>query len=142
MDVQRADPQLRVAALFVLVFTLVAAVALLVVLQRWLAAVTQLPAAAAQAQLLAAFAWAIGSVCAAMLWLAASFWRSGGRVRRTAQWPLPGARVIRDTPILRGDAAVTRGRVMQGAGAALFLCAACVSVVAWRLHHAFSAGAV
>lgn len=142
MDVQRADPQLRVTVLFVVVVTLVAGVALLIVLQRWFAAVTQLPTAAAQAQLLVAFAWAIASVCAAMLWLAASLWRSGGRVRRAAQWPLPGSRVVRDTLVLRGEAAVARGRLMQVTGVVLFLCAACVSVVAWLLYHAFSAGAV
>lgn len=114
MNVHRADPQLRVTALIAVVVTLVAGVALFVALQRWFATVTKLPSAEALAQLLTAFAWATGSICAAILWLAASRWRSGGRACPAAQWPLPGAHVIRDTKTLRGGAAVTRGRVMQG----------------------------
>lgn len=142
MDLQRSDPKLRLGALVIVIAALLAGVALLLVLQRWFAELKHLPSAAAQVQLLAAFAWAIGSVCTAILWFAAFLWHSGTRVRRVAQWPLPGARVIRDTPVLRGDAAVARGRVMQGAGAALFLCAVCIAVVAWRLYHAFAADAV
>lgn len=141
MDVHRADPKLRVTALLAVLVALVTGAAILVVLQRWFAALAQLPIAVAQAQLLTAFAWAVAIVCAAILWLAAWLWRSGGRVCRCAQWPLPGSRVIRDTPVLRGNAAISRGRVMQGVGAALCVCAAGVALTAWRLHHLFSAGA-
>jgi hypothetical protein len=142
MDVQRADPNLRVTVVIVVVVVLITGVVLFVNLQRWFTALAQVPTAAAQAQLLTAFAWAVGIGCVAIFWLSASLWRLGGRVRRAAQWPLSGARVIRDTPVLRGAAAVSRGRVLQGVGAALFLCAASVSVLAWRLHNGFSAGAV
>ena len=107
MDLIRADPRRRAATLVVVLLVLVAGVALTVLLQRWLAAVAQLPAAAARPQLLAAFAWAAGSACAAILWLAASLWRSGLRVRRAAQWPLPGARVLRDTVVLRGNSTLS-----------------------------------
>jgi hypothetical protein len=142
MDVQRSDPKLRRVALVVVAAVVVAGVASLAAMQHWFAQLKQLPAAAAQAQLLSAFALAFGTVCAAVLWLAASLWRSGAHVRRAEQWPLPGARVIRDTPVLRGSAAVGRGRLMQAAGVALFVCAVCVAVVAWRLYHAFASGAV
>lgn len=139
MDVQRSDPKLRVVALVVVGTALVLGVALWVVLQRWFAALAHLPAADAQALLLMAFAWAFGSICFAVLWLGVSFLRAGTRVRRVALWPLPGTRVIRDTPVLRGDAAVARGRLMQVAAVALFLCAAAIGVVAWRLYHVFAA---
>jgi hypothetical protein len=142
MDVQRGDPKLRAVALVVVVTALVAGVALLAGMQHWFAQLKHLPAAAAQTQLLSAFAWAFATVCASILWLAASLWRSGTRVCRAAQWPLPGSRVIRDTPILRGSTAARRGRLMQGAGVALLVCAVCIAVVAWRLYHAFAASAV
>jgi hypothetical protein len=141
MDVQRADPKLRVTAIAVVIAALVLGAVLWVMLEQWFSALKQLPASAAQAQLLTAFAWAFGSVCIAIIWLAVSFWRSGARVRRAAQWPLPGLGVVRDTPVLRGDAAVARGRLMQAGAVVLLLCAACVAVVAWRLYYRF-AGAV
>jgi hypothetical protein len=141
MDVQRADPKLRVAALVGVILIFVLGAVLWVMLQRWLTELKQVPASAAQAQLLTAFAWAFGSVCVAVIWLATSLWRSGIAIRRAAQWPLPGSRVVRDTPVLRGEAAVARGRLMQVSGVVLFLCAACIAVVAWRVYYAF-AGAV
>ncbi len=138
MDVQRADPKLRVVSIAVVIVALVLGVVLWVVLQRWLSELKQVPASVAQAQLLTAFVWAIGSACVACVWLAASLWRSGAGIRRAAQWPLPGSRVVRDTPILRGDTAVARGRLMQIAGVVLFLCAACIAVLAWRLYYGFA----
>lgn len=141
MDVQRADPKLRIAAIAGVILVFVLGAVLWVVLQRWLTELKQVPVSTARAQLLTAFAWAVGSVCVAITWLAASLWRSGIAIRRAAQWPLPGSRVVRDTPVLRGEPAVSRGRLMQVAGAVLFLCGACIAVVAWRLYYAF-AGAV
>jgi hypothetical protein len=141
MDMQRADPKLRVTAVAVVIVALVLGVVLWFVSQRWLAGLKHLPTAAAQAQLLTAFAWTFGSGCVAIIWLAVSLWRSGTNVRRAAQWPLPGSRVVRDTPIARGSAAVARGRFMQIVGVVLFLLSTCVAVVAWRLYYAF-AGAV
>lgn len=44
----------------------------------------------------------------------------GRRVSANRRFPPPGARVIRDTPVLTGDAASRRGLVLQGLGAALF----------------------
>jgi hypothetical protein len=142
MDVQRSDPKLRRVALVVVAAVVIAGIASLAAMQHWFAGLKELPAAVAQAQLLSAFAVSFGTVCAAVLWLAASLWRSGTLVRRVEQWPLPGTRVIRDTRVLRGSAAVSRGRLMQAAGAVLFVCAVCVAVVAWRLYHAFALGAV
>lgn len=43
------------------------------------------------------------AICAALLaWYVA---HQASRVRATGQWPIPGARVIQDTAIRRGDAA-------------------------------------
>jgi hypothetical protein len=141
MQTQRADPKHRVAALIAVVTALVLGVVLWVVLQRWFAELAQLPAADAQTQLLTAFALAFGCLFIAVTFLAASLWRSGTGVRRAAQWPLPGSRVVRDTPVLVGDPAIARGRLMQVIGIVLFLCVACAAVIAWRLYHAL-AGAV
>ena len=110
MNVQRADPKLRAAAIVFVIAAVVLGVVLWIVLQRWLTELKQLPASAAQAQLLVAFAWSFANVCIAIIWLGVSLWRSGTGIRRAAQWPLPGSRVVRDTPVLRGDAAGPRAR--------------------------------
>ena len=62
-------------------------------------------------------------------------WSLGGRVTRFKRFPLPGHRVVRDTPILEGQAALARGRVFKimavlfGA-AAVMLCYAIWSLFA------------
>jgi hypothetical protein len=44
---------------------------------------------------------------------AAYFWRLGGRVIRSNQFPPPGMRVIRDTVVWHGESARRRGRILQ-----------------------------
>ena len=62
----------------------------------------------------------------------------GGRAVRTGEFPPPGSRVIRDTPILRGHEALSRGRVLQGV--AVFLCAAALAIgfLLWRFASLFA----
>jgi hypothetical protein len=67
-------------------------------------------------------------VSAPLFGLAAYLWSLSGKVMRTGQFPPPGQRLVRDTPILRGQAARWRGRSLRvlaicvgGAGAILWL---------------------
>jgi hypothetical protein len=50
---------------------------------------------------------------APLIAFAVYLWLLGARVLRAQQFPPPGFRVIRDTPVVRGPAAVTRGQVIQ-----------------------------
>ncbi len=52
---------------------------------------------------------------------AGRLWQVGQRVIRTAQYPPPGVRVLRDTRRLGGAAACRRGRAMMITAAALVL---------------------
>jgi hypothetical protein len=106
-------------------------------LQGWLAGMAHAAAPVAQRQLLGAFAWLIGVSCVSVLTLAAYLWRTGARVLAAAQFPPPGMRVLRDTAIVRGPAALRRGRVMQGMGAVLVLCCLALAVAAWRVYSLF-----
>jgi hypothetical protein len=141
MQTQRADPKLRLVAFVAVIAALALGVILWIVLQRWFSELARLPPTTAQAQLLNAFALASGCVFVLVTCLAASLWRAGTGARRAAQRPLPGSRIIRDTPVLLGDPAIAWGRLMQVVGVVLFLCVACAAVIAWRLYHAL-AGAV
>src|SRR5688572_19353929 len=50
---------------------------------------------------------------APLLAFAVYLWSLGGRVLRAQEFPPPGLRVIRDTAVLTGARAVSRGRLLK-----------------------------
>ncbi len=79
------------------------------------------------------FALAAVFVCAPLIAFAIYLWFFGGRVMRAQRFPLPGQRVIRDTAILEGQAAITRGRGLKIAAAFLCLAAIVLCSMFWWL---------
>jgi hypothetical protein len=142
MEIQRADPQLRRIAGLVFVALVVAGSVVLLALQSWLSGVAQAAPSTARTQLLIAFGGLVAISCVTLLAFAVCFWRTAGQVLATQQFPPPGMRVIRDTPVLRGAAAMRRGRILQSIGGVLVLCGVALAVGAWRLHAVFVAHAV
>lgn len=140
IETQRGDRRLRLVAAVAVVCAGVAGVLVHFALQRWIGDLDGLPPAEALGRALSAFAWGVATACGSIVWLAGWLWHSGSRTVRTARFPPPGMRVIRDTPVLRGEAAARRGRLMRGAGVVLLLCATSVAVAAWRIHHLFAQG--
>jgi hypothetical protein len=67
-------------------------------------------------------------------------WWWGRRVRRALRFPLPGTTVLRDTVVLEGQAAASRGTLLQIIGVTLILCAAGVAVVSWWVFRMLSIG--
>lgn len=67
---------------------------------------------------------------------AAHLWVRGRRVRRSRRFPLEGERVFRDTPILHGEAAAVRGRVLECLAAALAVMATGIGVALWLVVRA------
>lgn len=66
--------------------------------------------------LVAAVAWAGGlGTVGTGLW----FWYLGWKVRRSGEFPPPGWKVIKDTPVRRGRRAAALATVVQGASALL-----------------------
>ncbi|MGH9721417.1 MAG: hypothetical protein ACRD8O_14505, partial [Bryobacteraceae bacterium] len=63
--------------------------------------------------------------------LAIYFWRFGAKVLRAQQFPPPGFRVIRDTLIIRGPAAVTRGHAIQILAVCLGVAAGVLCLFIW-----------
>jgi hypothetical protein len=141
MELQRADPKLRVVVASLVLAAIVGGVGVLALMREWLEGSRQLPPSAAQSQLLAALDWCTGLLCLSLAAFAAYLWRLGAKVILHAQWPLPRARVFRDTPVLRGQAARRRGRWLQGLAVALVACGIALAVVAWRLHVLLSSSA-
>jgi hypothetical protein len=127
-EVQKADPAARRQAVLVIVFA-TAAGALLIAgfdhfrepFREWLSSE---PAETARRARLAVYVSAF-ILSTPVIAFAIYLWLLGARVLRAQQFPPPGFRVIRDTPVVGGQGAMIRGHVIQilavclGASAAL-----------------------
>ncbi len=142
MEIHRADPQLRRMVALLVIAAVVVGAAILWFFRQWLSGLAQLPTSAAYSQLISVLAWCMALACLSLFVFAVYLWRLGARVVSHAQLPIPGARLLRDTPIVRGALAQRRGRWLQGLSAALFACAAGLAVVAWRVLQALASKAV
>ena len=141
MELHRADSKLR----RVLALALVAAVLVGALgwwwLQAWLASLASLPVAAAKARLLVALAWCLGLLCLSVLSLSIYFWRLGAQVVAQGQFPLPGARVVKDLRLVRGEQARRYGRGLQFFAMALLVACMIGALLAWRAWQALAASA-
>ena len=68
-----------------------------------------------------------------MLFLSAYLWRLGARIVHSGVFPPPGMRVVRDTPVLLGGAAVRRGRLLKVLGLLAGAAGIGLVIVLWRL---------
>ena len=138
MEMQRADPKLRRALALAIVAALLAGGFGWWWLQHWLDGLAGLPVAAAKGRLLVALAGCLALLCVSIVALSIYFWRLGGQVVAQGQFPLPGARVVRDVRMVRGEAARRYGRGLQFFGAALAVACLCGAVLAWRAYEALA----
>jgi hypothetical protein len=132
------DPTLRRAALI----TVVAGVGLGVVAMTWFLPRLELTLLNARARGTLTFPLAcflflglIVALAAPVIWFGVYMVRFGRRVLASGQYPPPGARVIRRTPIVRVLPVVRfTGRAQQVLGSALVLCGIALLVLAgWGL---------
>lgn len=138
-EILRADLALRRKTLLILGIAIVLAIGCLFAFHRWLIETVvgiDVHAAITRVRGMIGLALTASAVCLAVL--AAYSARKGARARDIEQWPLPGARVLRDTPIRRGAAARRIGRWLQATAILLTVLAIGVGLVSWRL---FNAGA-
>lgn len=136
METQRADPRLQRQAVIVVVLTLIACAVVLLALQSWVDEVRQLYGSDVERlkELLATtLFWSTNTISVLILVLAAYFWRLGNHVREAMQYPPPGVRVIRNTVVQRGKAAVRRGKILQMLSVALVVSVLGLMTASWRL---------
>ncbi len=136
-DMLRADPRLRRWTIGIFVTAAALCIAAALAFQRWMLDVAgnaqSLDALVPRLQAWTALALTGSAMCLAVLaWLAA---RNGRRACQTEQWPLPGARVIRDTPMRRGAPARRVGRLLQVTALALVALAIGAALVSLRLFN-------
>ncbi|HXJ82626.1 MAG TPA: hypothetical protein VMS64_28555 [Candidatus Methylomirabilis sp.] len=72
---------------------------------------------------------------------AVHLWSLGTKALRARQFPPPGYRVIRDTPVLGGRAALSRGRLLRGLSVGFGVTAVLLWLLVWQLARVLGAGA-
>jgi protein-S-isoprenylcysteine O-methyltransferase Ste14 len=138
-DIQRADSRSRKFAILALAGILFGGVVLSIQFESWIEDVRRMPVEAARESLTTVFSWSVGISILAISLAGCHFWWWGRRVRRALRFPPPGATVLRDTVILEGEAAASRGTVLQLFGATLVLCATGVAFISWWAVRMFGA---
>ena len=116
MDIQRADAGTRRRAIWIVVLGIAAGAVLLLWFEQSLPALIAWATGnpnqgAARAKLLLAL---IGTVIVVPLaGFAAYLWFLGERISKSGRFPLPSMKVVQDTVVVTGQAAVTRSRFVK-----------------------------
>ena len=133
-DMLRADPRLRRQTLLALALAAILAVVAVFLFHDWLSGIAAIPGTdllILRLRRLIGIGMTGSALCLAVLaWYSA---HKAAKVKVFQQWPLPGVRVLRDTPIRRGPAARSMGRWLNAAAAVLMLLAFATGLVSWRL---------
>jgi hypothetical protein len=132
-EIQPADPATRRRALLGAAAVAIAGWAAFFVLQDWLRGLAGADPVATRRALEDALLWGSWAACLPVAVLATWMWLQGQRIVRAGRYPAPGAKVIRDTPVLHGDAARLRGTALRVLAAILGLVSAGTLVAVYRL---------
>ena len=142
MDVRKADPVFRRLAIAVLVAGTCAGALLILVVERYREALAEWVRADAgrSAQRIELVLAGFVVLLLAPLVATAMYLSSlGRRTVLTREFPPPGFRVIRDTPIARGPEALSRGRSLQGIAVFLSAASLLIGALLWQLAGSVSA---
>jgi hypothetical protein len=132
-EIQRADPATRRRALLAAAAVAAAGWAAFIVLQGWIAGLHGADPVETRHALEDAMLWGSWAACLPVALLAVWMWLHGGRVVRAGRYPVPGSKVIRDTPVLHGDAARLRGTALRVLAVFLALLSTGTLIAAYRL---------
>ncbi len=132
-EVQRADPATRTRALVAIALIAVLGWAAYFALQDWLARLAGAEPAHMRESLERALVWGSWGAMLPVTVLAGWLWQYGARVGRAGRFPAPGAKVVRDTPVLHGDPARLRGTALKVLAAFLGLLSAGTLIAVHRL---------
>jgi hypothetical protein len=135
-DIRRADPVLhRRAVLIVAAGTLIGALLIFLFeryqgqMQAWLLADPSALETRMRAVLVMVALVLFAPLAAFGVWC----WRFGGRVREAAMFPPPGVRVVRDTPVVEGAAALARALGLRALAVSLWAASVLFCVLLWRM---------
>jgi len=133
-DIQRADVRLRRMTVIVLLLAAIGATGMIVFARQWMIeqAIVSTPEqlVSRMRQWLGAASIACG-LC--LLALAVYAWRRGRAASAQRRWPLANARVLRDTPVRHGEAALGVARLLNLVSLMLLAFAMATIALSWRL---------
>ena len=136
-EIRRADPTARRTVVLVLVVGTCMGALLLLAFTRYRIPLSDWVLADARSsaqRVKLVFLLLAALLLAPLLTLAAYLWSLGEKVVRTREFPPPGLRVIRDTPIVTGERAVSRGRLLKVLALGLGIASAALAALLWRLQ--------
>jgi hypothetical protein len=143
-EVRRADPAARRQAVLFIIFGALVGTVLIVGFERyrtplrdWL--FSEPEELAHRVKLV--FLLSAVVLSAPLVGFAVYLWSLGAKVLCARQFPPPGYRVIRDTPVIGGKAAVSRGRGFKVLALCLGVASALLWLLLWRLAWVLSEGA-
>lgn len=143
-EVQRADPAARRQTVRFVVLSALVGTVLIVGFERyrtplrdWLLAKPE--ELAHRAKLV--FLLSAAVLSAPLLAFAFYLWSLGAKVLRARQFPPPGYRVVRDTPVMGGQAAVSRGRGFKVLALCFGIASALLWLLLWQVAWVLSEGA-
>lgn len=139
-DVRRAAPAARrQAVLFLVVGTFVGAL-LIVAFERYRIPLSNwvLAQGASAQRVKLVFLLLVALLLAPLLAFAAYLWSLGGRVLRAREFPPPGLRVFRNTPVITGGAAISRRRQLEVVALGRGIASVALGLLLWRLASLFS----
>jgi hypothetical protein len=136
-EILRADQRLRRTTAIVLALAFLAALLLVFLFQVWMGHwIATMPTQAVVIELRRGVAFALVASGVCVLLLGGYAARIATRIQQQRRWPLDGARVLRDTVVRRGDAALGLGRLLNIAAITLMLLAVAIGLVSWQLFRA------
>ncbi|HEY7558727.1 MAG TPA: hypothetical protein VIH18_28385 [Candidatus Binatia bacterium] len=135
-EIRRADPVARRQAVLFVVFGALAGALLVVGFERYRNPLRDWflsePEKSANRVKLVFFVSGV-FLSAPLVAFAVYLWSLGAKVLRANQFPPPGYRVIRDTPVVGGQAAMSRGRGLKILALCLGVASAMLWLLLWRL---------
>ncbi|TAH47785.1 MAG: hypothetical protein E6Q43_05605 [Dokdonella sp.] len=133
-EILRADPRLRRKTLITIGFATILGLIALAMFRSWLTEIGTLPGndlLIARLRRMIGIALTGSAICLALLaWYAV---HQSARIRKARQWPAPGTRVMRDTRIRRGDAALRISRQLNALGITLLAFCIALGFMTWRM---------
>jgi hypothetical protein len=140
-DVRRADPAVRRQAVLILVVGACVGALLIMAFERYRISLSDWVLADPKASMERARSVVLllaVLLLAPLLALAAYLWSLGGRVVRAREFPPPGFRVIRDTLVITGDRAISRGRLLKVLAVSSGIASAVLGLLLWQLASVLS----
>jgi hypothetical protein len=134
IEIQRADMRLRRVSIVVLVVAAIVAAGVILLARDWM--IGQALASTPEQLVVRMRHW-LGAASIAcglcLLLLAMHAWRRGRAASAQRRWPVASARVLRDTLVRRGDAALGVARLLNLVSVMLLAFAVAMIALSWRL---------